>query len=182
MDIKKENKNLKDLNIKNDIKNHNKAINRKVKNYKFDIIHISENSTLNTISNSQTDNNYNDKNPNIIEEEEPYLKNISEKLNNAFKALEQLIIDDNDNNNNVNKKEKNHDKGYYHEEDKNNLNIQFKQNRSKTIIPKLDLSYIEDYYQNNPIVIKEIKIEKVKINDDDQNIKYIKTYKQQYMC
>ena len=170
------------LNIKTPICLSKKLLN----NYKSGI-HMSGESTLNTISNSPTKNNYNEQNTNISEKDLNGNNSeiISRKLNIVFKALEQLIINDNNENNNNknNKNENNNNENNNIKINSSEKDLNYKKPSKKIGIPKLDFSYIFDYYHNNPIIIKEIKINKIWINSDNKkNIKYIKKYKNQYMC
>ena len=115
-------------------------VSKKVGKNNFGILQVSEASTLNTISNSLTNNIY--KENTQINSDEKVNHNSPEilavKLYNAFDALEKLLI--NDINNEINKTSKNK-----------------KQKKNKSIsIPKLNFSDIFDYYNNTPIQIKEI--------------------------
>ena len=119
------------------------------------LVHIFDASTLNTNTNtnSQIESYLNENNQKILNINEninsPEI--ITKKFKNAFKALEQLILDD-ENNDNNNNEENIVDKNV--PEDNNNksdLDIKKTQN-----IPKLDFSDIFDKYNNSPVYIREI--------------------------
>jgi len=123
---------------------------------KYTKLMTSDQSTLNTISNLSTEKNCNGN-----------VENIGEKINNAFEALEKIIL----NNENENIEEEtlntNSSSASHQEEDKTNLKPKKK---SQTIaIPKLDFSDIFDFYQNTPVYIKKIKIIKNKDKNNEKN-------------
>ena len=106
------------------------------------LIHTSDVSTINTNTNSQIESYLNENNQTNLNE---YLNEninspeiITKKFNNAFKALEQLILDDENNDNNNEEK---------------NSDIKKTQNIP---IPKLDFSDIFDNFNNSPVYIREI--------------------------
>lgn len=136
-------------------------LSKKLKKYsKIDIHHNSEESTINTLNNENNQS---------IKEEKSINNNpeiISQKMNNIFNALEQLILDDCSS-------EANNGESVLNEassdqksniEDKTNISALINSNnniKKKSMpIPKLDFSEIFDYYNNNPIFIKKIEIKK----------------------
>ena len=119
------------------------------------LVHISDASTLNTNTNtnSQIESYLNENNQKNINENintnSPEI--ITKKFKNAFKALEQLILDD-ENNDNKNKEEDIVDKNSPEENNiKNNSEM-----KKTQYIPKLDFSDIFDKYNNSPVYIREI--------------------------
>lgn len=118
------------------------------------LVHISDASTLNTNTNtnSQIENYLNENNQKNLNENininSPEI--ITKKFKNAFKALEQLILDD-ENNDHNNNEEDIVEKSPEENNIKNNSDIQKTQN-----IPKLDFSDIFDKYNNSPVYIREI--------------------------
>ena len=127
---------------------------------KIDIHHNSEESTINTLNNENNQS---------IKEEKSINNNpeiISQKINNVFNALEQLILDDcsNEANNGESVLNETSYDQKSHIEDETNISAVINNNNKikKKImpIPKLDFSEIFDYYNNNPIYIKKIEIKK----------------------
>ena len=135
--------------------------------------HTSEESTINTISNSPTEINYLNQNLSKIDNNlhQDHSEIICRKMNKAFEALEQLIIDDYD-------KEKNNEediidnssssnKASNNNDVKSNKKCKLKKEKksrykSQSIsIPKLDFSDIFDYYSNTPVNIKVIDTRKL---------------------
>lgn len=150
--------------------------------------HTSEESTINTISNSPTEINCLNQNLSKIDNnlhQDPS-EIICRKMNKAFEALEQLIIDDYD-------KEKNNEediidnssssnKASNNNDVKSNKKCKLKKEKksrykSQSIsIPKLDFSDIFDYYSNTPVNIKVIDIKKSKHNDEIEKCKFYSNY------
>ena len=128
---------------------------KKIRKYNKLMIHPSDQSTLNTLSNLSTENNCNGN-----------VENIGEKINNFFEALEKIIV--NNENESIEEDTLNtNSSSASHEEDKTNLKSKKK---SQTIaIPKLDFSDIFDFYQNTPVYIKKIKISKNKDKHNEKN-------------
>ena len=126
------------------------------------LIHTSDASTLNTNINSQIESHLNENNQkNINENEYININNpeiILNKFNIAFKALEQLILDDEINDNNkeeetiILKKSSNKNSP---EEINSKNDLDFKKTHDIQI-PKLDFSDIFDNYNNSPVYIREI--------------------------
>ena len=148
--------------------------------------HISEESTINTISNSPTEINY--LNQNVSKNDGKLHQDpgeiICKKMNKAFEALEQLIIDDYDN-------EKNNEEDIidnYSSSNKASNDVKSnkkckskkkKKSRHKSqsiSIPKLDFSDIFDYYNNTPVNIKVINIKKSNHNDELENCNFYLNY------
>ena len=121
--------------------------------------HLSDKSTLNTISNISTENNCNGNSNTDEKINNRNAENIGIKINHAFEALEKLILEDNDNNKTKNIND-NSSPSVSNEEDK--IKIKTKKISHTITIPKLDFSDIFDYYQNTPVYIKQIKIMKSK--------------------
>ena len=134
-------------------------LSKKLKKYSK-IDHNSEESTINTLNNENNQS---------IKEEKSINNNpeiISQNMNNAFNALEQLILDDCSN-------EANNGESFLNEtssdqksyiEDKANISALINSNnniKKKSMpIPKLDFSEIFEYYNNDPIFIKKVEIKK----------------------
>lgn len=151
-------------------KNNNQALFSKklIKKNKLIRSQISEESTLNTFSNTRKENNSSEFiQSNLVEKlNHNNVEIISNKISKAFNALEQLILNDCETNreetllknssSNINSNKNSHEEIKIKEKDKLKYNIK----RSCKSIPKLDFSKIFDYYSNNTIHIKEIKVEK----------------------
>ena len=126
--------------------------------------------TINTILNNENNQSFKVKKSNKYN-----LELFPKKLNKAFNALEQLILDDNYNdeeNKGENIKsicvEQGHRKAKTH---KKSLKKEGKKNKKISIlIPKLDFSDIFDYYNSNLVKIKEIG-KNEKCDDEYGNIK-----------
>ena len=151
-------------------KNNNQALFSKklIKKNKLIRSQISEESTLNTFSNTRKENNSSEFiQSNLVEKlNHNNVEIISNKISKAFNALEQLILDDCETNgeetllrnssSNMNSNKNSHEEIKIKEIDKLKYNIK----RSCMSIPKLDFSKIFDYYSKNTFHIKEIKVEK----------------------
>ena len=148
--------------------------------------HTSEESTINTISNSPTEMNYRNQNMNKIDDnlQQDPSEIICRKMNKAFEALEQLIIDDYDNekNNEEDIIDNSSSSNKASNDEKFNKKCKLKKkkksrHKSQSIsIPKLDFSDIFDYYSNTPVNIKVINIKKSKHNDEIEKCKFYLNY------
>ena len=171
--------NCANLGLKNFQENFSSnKINKNLKNN----IHISEESTVNTIINSHK----NKKQKNYeIEFNQKNLDIITENINKPFEALEKLLLNDSNkemisiNNNSFAKNDfiENDNKKKIHmtqikDNIQNKINLKSKQKSKSISIPKLDFSMILDYYRSNKIIVKEIKMDNIKDYDDiaDNNI------------
>ena len=154
--------------------------------------HISELSTLNTLSNSPVKFKHNNNQTTISNDKSSLggVDIISENINKVFLSLEQLIIDDNNNekkiNNNNCSSSDSSNKESYEEESKmelDNKNIQNKFNTNSICIniPKLNFDNIFEYYKQTSLEIKVINNEPSKNNvNNEKTIAYSKYYKKSY--
>ena len=137
------------------------------KNTKFRIIHSSDKSTINTISNLSTDNCCNGNNHNCANEIfNDDVENIGKKINDAFEVLEKLILIDKEN---TKEEMTNNDSSTVSPAD-DKTDLKSNKKCHTIAIPKLDFSDIFDYYENTPVYIRKIKIRKTKKNG--ANLKY----------
>ena len=189
--------NNKDYNIKSNLGFNNNFLKLFSKGSHIYNTHISEESTINTISNSLICKKKNNINGEINRNN---YEKIFININKAFYSLEQLVINDNDNDNSGENhiedtliknspslKEKNEhniqnksNNVNIKENMQNKMNIESTKKKKSISIPKLDFSMIFDYYQNNQknqIKIKEKQMENDEVNCNQKNLKeYIKKH------